>query len=283
MRKWPLNQYFQQRVKQLALPVENIMSHPLNSSFSQQPRILEQTLVAINALTHIWSHSVILTPLLPKFYKMSYQLMQRCLNFHSLDAAVNEPLDALNFITFALQKHYNVAYFKEALLSHVLPAINCFKIDEMPELANVICGEIFTSVDKIKQDYQQRLLSELLKKYDAQLRARVDFDGLTRISLKPLVILHQTHAQFELMAVAGLENIIDHIQNILLQINKAVFALLEAGCDGPAAQLFLEHMERLEAEAAVVGYTSLPKEAFWNEIKETFTARQANVLMSPSI
>lgn len=75
MKKWALHQYFRIRVKQLISPVENILSYPLDTR--PEPRMLEQTMVTLNALAQLWSDGVIVKPLIPKFGKVTLQVNVR--------------------------------------------------------------------------------------------------------------------------------------------------------------------------------------------------------------
>lgn len=260
MKKWPLHQYFQLQIKQLFQPVEAAFLKP--AEITSEPKTLEQTILAINALKQLWSPTHVITPLVPKNLKVTLQLIRRFIQYSS------DPPSAFTnsekYCLCVLIKRHNLVQFKRL-----------FK--------ESICGLFKTGLDRIEEGLAEQLLEETINKELEQAISVIDsnilngieqiFDhnlnsikSLETLSFKPFLLLK--HSKFNIRLES--EAILGSLQKTLIKINRIVLKLLD---EHQNLSFFPAKMEQLESEAAELGRSSLKDEEFWIEIKQELSKK----------
>lgn len=258
MKKWSLHQYFQIRTRQILTPIENIFNYDFKRSSSistltsEEPKIFEPTLIALNSLKLIWSDEVIIKPLIPKFLKVTLQVFRKFIHFCT-ENHLNQKNPKI-FLQISIQKQFNLKQFclliEDNLKGQFEKYLDSLEEDLSKQIISILRNESNNSIKKSKNN----LIPDIEKLFD-QIMKKEELKDLNLETLK--ILKNQGYTVSKQL-----------IQQILLKFNRIIFKLIdEKRLNSTEYPEILMKMKEIEGEANELGYSDLIKEEFWLEIK----------------
>ena len=234
MKKWSLHQYFQKRVKQIAVDDED-------------------SVILVTSLKYFWSDEVVLKPLIPKFLKITLQIFRKFIS-SSFENYLNHKNPKMFLKTF-LKKQLNLKQFpnliEENLKEEFIKNLDSLEEGLTDKIITILRNESDISLIKSRDN----LIPGIEKLYD-QIIQKEEFEHL---NLETLKILKEEEIEFDQKHL---------IQQILLKFNRIIFKLIDEKRLKPSEYPnILIKMKEIEGEVEELGYFDILNEEFWLEIK----------------